>query len=65
MNDGFICNDISCISIVAYDFMYLKNKALANNALPTGRYPLCMAADYGQLQVIEYLVENGADVNVS
>lgn len=23
-----------------------------------------MAADYGQQQVIEYLIENGADVNV-
>jgi ankyrin repeat protein len=41
-----------------------KEKALANHTLPTGRYPLCMAADYGQKHVIEYLIENGADVNV-
>jgi ankyrin repeat protein len=38
---------------------------LANSTLPSGRYPLCIAADYGQQQVIEYLIENGADVNVS
>jgi ankyrin repeat protein len=41
-----------------------KDKGLANHTLPTGRYPLCMAADYGQVHVIEYLIEKGADVNV-
>lgn len=41
-----------------------KDKAIANHTLPSGRYPLCMAADYGQRQVLEFLIENGADVNV-
>ena len=33
--------------------------------LPNGRYPLSVAADYGQKEVIEFLVTKGADVNVS
>ena len=30
-----------------------------------GRYPLHFAADYGQLEVLKYLISKGADVNVS
>jgi ankyrin repeat protein len=41
-----------------------QDKELANKTLPSGRYPLCTAADYGQLAVISYLIENGASVNV-
>ena len=30
----------------------------------SSRPPLCVAADFGQKEVIAYLIENGADVNV-
>jgi len=43
----------------------VQNKSVGNKALPSGRYPLCVAADYGQTDVIKYLIDNGADVNVS
>lgn len=43
----------------------MQNKSVGNKALPSGRYPLCVAADYGQTDVIRYLIDNGADVNVS
>jgi ankyrin repeat protein len=39
-------------------------KELANKTLPSGRHPLCTAADYGQTEVVRYLIDNGADVNV-
>lgn len=42
-----------------------KDKSLANQMLPSGRYPLCYAADYGQTDVIEFLAQRGADVNAS
>ena len=42
-----------------------QNKSVGNQALPSGRYPLCVAADYGQTDVIRYLIDIGADVNVS
>lgn len=42
----------------------VQDKALVNKQLPNGRFPLCVAADYGQKDVIEYLVSQGADVNV-
>jgi len=42
-----------------------QNKSVGNQALPSGRYPLCVAADYGQTDVISYLVDCGANVNVS
>lgn len=29
-----------------------------------GRVPLHIAADFGQLEVMQYLIDNGADVNV-
>jgi ankyrin repeat protein len=41
-----------------------KEKALVNHQLPSGRYPLCMAADYGQTDIIQYLISQSADVNV-
>lgn len=34
------------------------------NASIDGRPPLHHAADYGQVDVLEYLIEKGADVNV-
>ena len=30
-----------------------------------GRYPIHFAADYGQTEVVEYLISKGANVNVS
>lgn len=30
-----------------------------------GRPPLCLASDYGQLDVIKYLLDKGANVDVS
>ncbi|ESO10300.1 hypothetical protein HELRODRAFT_186281 [Helobdella robusta] len=41
-----------------------KDKRLVNLQLSTGRYPLCMAADYGQIDIIEFLVSQNADINV-
>ena len=31
----------------------------------SSRSALCVAADFGQRDIIEYLIESGADVNVS
>jgi len=42
-----------------------KNKGAAGKPLSSGRNPLVMAADYGQKDVLDYLLSNGADVNVS
>ncbi|XP_067928889.1 myotrophin-like isoform X2 [Watersipora subatra] len=33
------------------------------NEMSEGRYPLHFAADYGQLEVLNYLISKGADVN--
>lgn len=41
-----------------------KDRSITNQMLPSGRYPLCYAADYGQTDIIEYLAQHGADVNV-
>lgn len=30
----------------------------------SGRFPLHIAADFGQLDVMQYLIDNGADINV-
>lgn len=35
-----------------------------NSDVAAGRKPLHMAADYGQTEVIDYLISQGADVNV-
>ena len=35
------------------------------NNMCDGRYPIHFAADYGQTEVVEYLISKGADVNVS
>ena len=35
------------------------------NQMLNGRYPMCIAADYNQNEVIEFLIEKGGDVNVS
>ncbi|KAK2187015.1 hypothetical protein NP493_180g01024 [Ridgeia piscesae] len=42
-----------------------ENKTLAGEMLPNGRYPLSVAADYGQKEVIEFLITKGADVNAN
>jgi len=42
-----------------------KDRGITNKQLPGGRYALCLAADYGQIATIEYLLSNGANVNVS
>lgn len=41
-----------------------KNKDAAGKPLSSGRNPLVMAADYGQKDVLEYLISSGANVNV-
>ena len=41
-----------------------QNPKLAHEMI-NGRYPMCIAADYNQSEVIEYLKEKGADVDVS
>ncbi|KAK2152203.1 hypothetical protein LSH36_337g02010 [Paralvinella palmiformis] len=40
-----------------------KNKDAAGKHLSSGRNPLVMAADYGQKDVLEYLLASGANVN--
>lgn len=35
------------------------------NEMSDGRYPLHFAADYGQAEVLNYLISKGANVNVS
>mgnify|MGYP001794374962 CR=1 FL=1 len=35
------------------------------NNMCDGRYPIHFAADYGQTEVVEYLISKGANVNVS
>jgi ankyrin repeat protein len=42
-----------------------KDKTVTNKQLPGGRYALCLAADYGQTDIINFLLSNGANVNVS
>merc|ERR1712018_68610 len=39
-----------------------SNKQLVNTTID-GRTPMHLAADYGQLEVLEYLSANGADIN--
>jgi len=41
-----------------------KDPTLVNQML-NGRYPMCIAADYNQNEVIEYLIEKGGDVNLA
>ena len=43
----------------------LFSKGINVNDDIDGRPPILYAADYGQQEVIEYLVAKGADVNVS
>lgn len=45
-------------------FYYLLQSINVNDEI-NGRPPLLYAADYGQADVIEYLIKSGADVNVS
>ncbi|XP_034935603.1 myotrophin [Chelonus insularis] len=42
----------------------VENKNIDVNALIDGRVPLHYAADYGQYEVIRYLMEKGADANM-
>ena len=38
---------------------------MVNQKLDSGRYPIHHAADYGQSDILAYLISCGADVNVS
>ncbi|KAF2359443.1 Ankyrin repeat-containing domain [Trinorchestia longiramus] len=40
-------------------------KGVDVNAAIDGRIPLCLASDYGQLDVLNFLLSRGADVDVS
>ena len=44
--------------------IYLLQNVSINTELLNGRMAIHYAADYGQLEVIEYLVSKGADMNV-
>lgn len=44
------------------DFVEKQNKDI--NAQIEGRCPIHYAADYGQIEIIKYLVSKGANVNV-
>ena len=48
-----------------YIYLNFQNKDAAGKPLSSGRNPLVMAADYGQKDVLEYLIASGANVNVS
>ncbi|KAK3103771.1 hypothetical protein FSP39_021748 [Pinctada imbricata] len=40
-----------------------KDEKIVNNETEGGRFPLHIAADYGQTEVIEFLINKGAEVN--
>lgn len=42
-----------------------KGKFDVNAQISAGRSPIHFAADYGHVDLIEYLVKQGANVNVS
>lgn len=46
-----------------YVFVYLKGEDV-NRTLEGGRKPLHYAADCGQLEILEFLLLKGADINV-
>ena len=52
-NTGKICIELK-----------FQNKDAAGKQLSSGRNPMVIAADYGQKDVLEYLLASGADVNV-
>lgn len=43
----------------------IEQKQFNVNEEITARYPIHFAADYGQCDVLRYLISKGADVNVS
>lgn len=43
----------------------IEQKQFTVNDEITARYPIHYAADYGQADVLRYLISKGADVNVS
>ncbi|KAF6031868.1 hypothetical protein EB796_009770 [Bugula neritina] len=45
------------------DLNAVKNLGTDVNEMLDSRYPLHFAADYGQLEVLEYLISQGADIN--
>jgi len=44
--------------------LILSDKSLVNTEI-VGRPPLCVAADYGQTECIEYLLSHGASINAA
>lgn len=40
------------------------DKGIVTRRLKNGRHPMCIAADFGQVEVLQFLVQHGADVNV-
>ncbi|OXU26427.1 myotrophin [Nasonia vitripennis] len=44
---------------------HLENKNLDVNQMIDGRMPLHYAADYGQCEVVRYLLDKGADINAT
>ena len=46
-------------------FAFSNSKSMDVNIEVQGRLPLHYAADYGQTDVLEYLLSKGAKVNVS
>ena len=45
--------------------LFLFQGCNVNDELMSGRNPIHFAADYGQCEVIDYLINRGADMNVS
>lgn len=57
-----------CTFIFAHFRMHIffcSLQKLDPNMMIDGRRPLHYAADYGQKEIIEYLIKLGSDVNVS
>lgn len=48
-----------------FTLLFLWDQKVDVNALIEGRPPIHYASDYGQKEVIQYLISKGADVNVS
>ena len=45
--------------------MFKSQQGADVNSAIEGRPPLCLASDYGQVDVIKYLLEKSANVDVS
>lgn len=64
MDPGLFFFFFVCFLLIIFGFLQAEgiNRVVEECS---GRLPLHIAADFGQLAVMEYLIKTGADVNVS